>query len=506
MRNWLAALSILAPLAGHAKPDFTLTVLHTNDIHARVESSIVARKPYGGYAKMATLIKRYRATDPNPLVLNAGDTFQGTLYYNVYKGLADVHLMNLSGYQAMALGNHEFDDGPQGLAPFARNARFPLLSANLDFSREPLLRDLIKPSVILTVGGQRIGIIGLMTPDLAEISSPGPTITMKPLDAALRAEITKLTNQRVNKIVVVSHMGFAAETALAKRHPDVDIVVGGHSHTLLCNSQIEGFPAPAGTYPTLVGNTVVVQAWEWGKILGRIKVEFDAAGVVTGYRDNAVIVVDEKVPEDHAVAAAVDAFRKPIEQLQSQPVGMTEKGISRDPMSGETPMGNVIADAQLSYVAKQATVMAFMNAGGVRAPIEPGPITFGEIIAVQPFGNTLVVMDVTGAAIKAMLEVSAGKGMAVQVSNGVRYRISKNSPSGEKITQLSLNSTPIEMDKTYRIVVNNFMSRGGDGFTSLAEAKGYRLDTGFLDSDALIEYVKKNNPTEMGLQGRIIIE
>lgn len=498
MKIWTAFLAVLGAAVAQAQPAFTLTVLHTNDIHAHVEPTTIKGKTYGGYARVATLIKRYKASDPNPLVLNAGDTFQGTLYYNVYRGLADAHLMNLSGYQAMALGNHEFDDGPDGLLPFAKAVRFPILCANLDFSREPFLRNYVRPSLAMTVGGQRIGLIGLITPDLASISSPGPNLVLKDLDESLRNEIAKFKIQGINKIIVVSHIGYAEDIALAKRNPDIDIIVGGHSHTLLCQSGLIPIASPGGPYPTMVGNTAVVQAWEWGKVLGRIKVDFDATGTVTGVRDNRPILADDSIPDEPIVAGAVEAFRKPILNLANEVVGDTKNGLPRD--SGpEMRMGSVIADAMLAYTAKTGAKIAFMNRGGVRSAIEPGPITYGEIIAVQPFGNTLVVLDVTGQEILDMLTVGATKAGTVQVSAGFSYRIG----AGGVITAMSLNGTPISLSETYRVVTNNFMARGGDGFVSLANAKGYRIDTGLLDSEALIEYLKGHKPTDVELGGRI---
>lgn len=508
MLRWMSLPLLLVAASGWAQNrPFTLTLLHTNDIHGRVEPANVARQPFGGYARVATLVKRFRATDPNVLLLNAGDTFQGTLYFNVYKGLADAHLMNLTGYQAMALGNHEFDEGPELLAPFARAVRFPLLAANLDFSREPRLRDLIRPSTVLAIAGQRVGVIGLMTEDLPNIASPGPTVTMKPLDASLRTEVDRLTKAGVNKIIVLSHLGYQQDVALAKRFPNVDIIVGGHSHSYLGNLKIEGLPAPMGPYPTQVGDVLVVQAWEWAKLLGRIKLDFDASGKITRFWDAAPIPVDRRVTPDPVVQSAIEAFQKPIEALADEVVGNTTNGLDRDvSQSPEMPIGNVIADAQLAFVRQQGAKIGFMNRGGVRAAIDPGPITYGEIIAVQPFGNTLVVLDLTGAEIKAMLEVGAERGSFVQVSAGFSYTVKASNPVGQRVVAMTFEGRPIESAQTYRVVVNNFMAKGGDGFTSLANASGFRLDTGFLDVDALITYMKANNPAEMALQGRVKLQ
>ena len=161
----LALLLTMALLASAGAKPLTVTILHTDDLHGHVDPTKIGENMYGGYTRQATLMKQYSQSDVNPLILSGGDTFQGTLFYNLYKGLADVLFMNLQGYQAMAVGNHEFDDGPPALAAFARKANFPLLSANLDVSQEPLLKDLIKPYAVLMVDGEKVGVIGAVTPD-----------------------------------------------------------------------------------------------------------------------------------------------------------------------------------------------------------------------------------------------------------------------------------------------------------------------------------------------------
>lgn len=486
--------------------DFTMTLLHTNDVHSRIEPAIVSKKEYGGFARLATLVKMHRKLDVNPVLLHAGDAFQGTLYYNVYKGLADGALMNLVGYDAMTLGNHEFDDGPAGLAPFLRMVSFPVVNTNMDFSNEPLIGAFVKPEVILNVGKERVGIIGAMTTDLFSIASPGENISLKPLVSSLQSQIDSLTKRKINKIILLSHLGYDEDIAVAKQLNGVDVIIGGHSHSYLGSAEIPGFPKPMGPYPTKSGDTLIITAWEWAKLLGRLQVTFDKSGKITKYSGQP-IPVDETITEDRQVSAMIAAFRKPIEQLKSQVVGNTVNGIDRDFSKGfELPMGNVIADAQLAFTQKQKTVIALMNQGGVRAEIGPGPINYDELISVQPFGNTLVVLDLTGAEITAALEVGASKGSFIQVSKGFSYSVKKVGDKSFKVQSVKFNGVPLGQDTTYRVVLNNFMARGGDGFVSFQNAKGYRLDTGFSDLDAMIEYFKNNKPTEGTREGRITEE
>jgi 5'-nucleotidase/UDP-sugar diphosphatase len=483
---------VVCAAAGFA--DTTITVLHTNDLHARVEPTVIRAKAYGGYARQATLIQQYRKSDPNVILLNGGDTFQGTLYFNVYEGLADLAAMNAMAYDAMAVGNHEFDRGPKPLGTFAKNARFPLLAANLDVTDEPELKGHIHPYTIVQAGSERIGVVGAITPDLHDISSPGPNVKLKELVPAVQKAVDELQAQKIDKIIMVSHCGFGLEKSVAGMVRGLDMVVGGHSHTLLGDVSREGWPRGGGDYPTVVkgvdGNTVlVVQAWEWGKVLGRIKVTFDDKGAVKSWADASPVPVDETIAEDPFVKSLVEAFQKPIAKLRDERLAETKVNIERG-----QPMGSLIADSMLAATAKQNTVIALMNPGGVRAAIEAGPITYGQAIAVQPFGNTLVVLELTGTEIKAAIEQLAARDQLLWVSKGSSYRHSRSAPEGSKISDLVIAGSPVDPAKTYRVVVNNFMASGGDALYVLRDAKGFRYDTGVNDLDALIEYLKANNP------------
>jgi len=502
---WILAVLATASAALADRP-VTITFLHNNDLHSHIEPTIISRKPFGGYARIATLLKRFRAQDPNPIFLNGGDTCQGTLFYNVYEGMADVALLNAMGLDAMAAGNHEFDRGPKVFADFIKAATFPILSANVDAEADPDLKGLMKPSVVVTIGGEKLGIVGAMTPDLPEISSPGPNVKMKDLVSSLQAEVDKLTAEGVNKIVVVSHCGYGVERDYASKLRNVDIVIGGHSHTPLGTPELPGWPASRGPYPTVVKDATgrdvyVVQAWEWGKVLGRFKVDFDAKGEIVRFYDAAPIVVDETIPEDPVIASMVAAFKKPIAELQEQPIGNTANGISRDPIAGgERLMGNVLADAMLAATAGQGAVAAFTNSGGVRSSIEAGVITYGEAIAVAPFSNTLVILTLTGAELRAALEHGLTGGGLLLPSKGTSYKA-----QGGKITEAIIGGQPLDDTKTYKLCFNSFTASGGDGHNVLKNAPGARTDTGIVDIDALVDFIKKNTPLDPKPEGRIVV-
>jgi 5'-nucleotidase len=489
---------------GFAQRPLDLTILHNNDLHAHVESTFIEKRPYGGYARISTLVKRYRQSDKNVLLFNSGDTFQGTLYFNVYEGLADATWMNHIGYSAMVVGNHEFDKGPATLAQFLQNTTFPVLGANLDLSQEPSLKDLIKTSTIVKVGGQRVGVIGVVTEDTPDISSPGPTVKFLPYVAAIQREVAALESDGVNKIILLTHIGYQEDLALVPFLRGIDIVLGGHSHTPLGTPEISGWPKSRGNYPTLAkdsgGNGVpVLQAWEWGKVLGELKVRFDGRGRLTKWSAKP-IVVDDSIPEDTEALALVNALRNPLIALQGQVLGEATGTLDRAPIEGygDSAMSQVVADAMLSETKKAGAVVAFINAGGIRGSIEAGKITYGQAIGVQPFNNNLTLLDVTGAELQAALDQGAQTGGRLLPSEGTSYRLQSG-----KATEIVIAGMPLEPTETYRICLLGFTASGGDAHFVLKAAQGRRVDTGLLDIDCLIAYVKANSPIKPATKGRI---
>ncbi|MFK7600720.1 bifunctional metallophosphatase/5'-nucleotidase [Deinococcus sp. SM5_A1] len=510
------SLLLSAALLGTASAaPITITVLHTDDLHGHLDPTKIGEGTYGGYARQTTLVKKYAAEDPNPLVLSGGDTFQGTLFYNVYKGLADVLFMNYQGYQAMAVGNHEFDDGPAALAKFVDKANFPVLATNIDVSAEPLLKDRIKPYAILNVGGEKVGVIGAVTPDLPLISSPGDNVKMLDLMKSIQASADALKAQGINKVFLVSHLGYTLEQEVAAKVSGLDVIVGGHSHTLLGTFDNKDFPASEGPYPTVVNNpdgnkTLLVAAWEWGKVLGRLQVKFDDAGAVQSWEGNP-IPVSADVPEDDTAKRMVTTLTVPIAALRRQVVGNAPKGLngSREVVrKRESGMANVLADAALMAAKQAGAVLALVNGGGVRSSIDAGPITFDEAITVQPFGNSLTVLDLNGAQIRAALEHgvatwSENKGQFLHVSKGMSYTFDLSKPAGSRVTAVTLDGQPLDDARTYKVATNNFTAGGGDGFTMFKGAP--RLDTGTLDIDILVDYLNANPDITAEPEGRIVV-
>ena len=496
----MIALALLSAGISSAQKPAVVTILHTNDLHAHPEATSIARIPYGGYARQATLIRKFKSQDPNPILLNAGDTFQGTLYFNAYGGLADLAFMNQVGYNAACVGNHEFDNGPKQLGQFASLANFPVLAANLDLAAEPALKDMIGSTAVVKVNDIEVGIVGAVTPDLPNISSSGPTVKMRDLVSSVQAGVDELTKRGINKIVLLTHIGYNEDQQLAAQVKGVDVIVGGHSHSPLGTPALPGWPAPKGPYPTIIkgpsGDPVyIVQGYEWGKVLGRLKVHFDAAGKVERVSDAGPIVIDESIPEEPIVKSMLAAFRKPIDALSNQPLGSASAEVVR---TGGNPMANVITDAMVEAAKKWSPQLALMNAGGVRGNFDAGEITYGEAISVQPFGNTLVVQEMTGAELKAVLEEGVPAkdktGGMFYPSAGSSYTVDFNKPVGARVLDVIINGQPLDPNGSYTVVVNNFSVGGGDSHFILRDLKGKRTETGLVDLEILIAYIKAHSP------------
>ncbi|KQT84014.1 bifunctional metallophosphatase/5'-nucleotidase [Aurantimonas sp. Leaf443] len=510
-----AALALSSAGAAPALADFKLTILHTNDIHSRAEpinkydstcsaKEIEEKACFGGYARVVAAIAAKRATVENPLVLDAGDQFQGSLFYNQYKGAAAAEFMKAAGYEAMAVGNHEFDDGPKVLEPFVAMLPFPVLMANADTTREPELHKSVLPSTVVEKGGERIGIIGLTPQDNPEIASPGPTIDFLDPIPAVKAEVERLTKDEVTKIVLLSHSGYEIDKRIAAAVDGIDVIVGGHTHTLLSNTD----KAASGAYPTLVrspdGTEVpIVQAYAYSKYLGQLDLVFDNKGRVTSAKGEPILL-DSNVPEDAAMKARVAELGKPLEEIRAKVVASTTAPIdgSRETCRvRECEMGDLVADAMLDRVKDQGVTIAYANGGGLRASIDAGEVTMGEVLTVLPFQNTLATFELKGADLKAALENGVGSveelaGRFPQVA-GLKFTWDPRKPKGERIVSVEVKEgsafVPLDPEKVYLVVSNNYMRGGGDGYKVFAEKGMKAYDYGPSLEETVADYLGKAN-------------
>lgn len=520
--------------AAYADP-FTLTIFHTNDLHGRTDQ----------YPQLVTALEQARAEYGEGLLLDAGDLYSGTLYFNEFKGLDALEFMNLMGYDALVPGNHEFDlgdpeEGHQALAALFEAAEFPIVGANLDFSASPEFADLLGESisatpmpghlydgVVLEQGGERIGVFGLSTQASETVSSPG-AVTISDYRAAANAMVEAFTAQGVNKIVALTHLGYDSDPSvgndllLAQHVEGVDVIIGGHSHTRLESPVIVdandlGEPKVA---PTVIG-----QAGEYGQYLGVMQVIFDDEGVVTAATGELLAAEDFEANTE--AAAMLEPFTARIEEVRDAQIGVALPQALPNPRHGngdtlsvradETALGNLIADGQLAAARRvnPDTVLALQNGGGVREPLAAGEVTVGELIAVQPFGNRLTLMDVTGAELWETFEIALASapeesGAFLQTSQGTEVVYDSREPAGERLVSLKVTQdgelVDIDPDATYVIATNNFTAAGGDNHTALEAA--FEDDrshiVGNTDWEMLRDYLVAQKDIAPQVEGRIV--
>jgi len=510
------ALTLCAGFSSVAHADFTLNILHINDFHSRFDpiskydadcnaEDDAAGECFGGIARLKTIIddtrSAYETDGANTLLLSAGDNFQGSLYYTTYKSKVVSDFFNQMGFDVVATGNHEFDDGPVEFMKFIEAAEFPIIGGNFDVTRDENLAGKIKGSIVVEVGGEKIGIIGATTEDTPDIASPGDDVEFTDIIQYVRGASEALDAAGVNKIIVLSHIGYTVDMNLAAALPLVDVIVGGHSHTLLSNTDENA----AGPYPTMVTNpegieVPVVQANQYGKHLGDIAITWDDNGVVTK-AEGEPYLIDASVTGDDDFKGQLAELAAPIAEAMNVVIGTTTAPIegSRDVCRAmECSMGNLVAEAMLDRASGQGATIAIQNGGGLRASIDDGEITMGEIVTVLPFSNTLATVQISGADVIEALEngvsdVENGAGRFPQIA-GLKYTATLTNAAGERISDVMVGSgdsfAPIDESATYTIVTNNYMRGGGDGYGTFASGDN-PYDFGPPLEQVLADYIAK---------------
>lgn len=529
LRFSLMTASVVALSAGAALADYQLNILHINDLHSRIEpinkfdstcsaAETEKKECFGGIARVKGAIDARRAElgpNANILVLDAGDQFQGSLFYTQYKSGPVAEFMNGIGFDAMAIGNHEFDDGPAELLKFINAAKFPIISGNTKIADGSELKDKFKGYVIKDMGGQKVGVVSVLATDTGETSSPGDKVSFEDEVTYLKGAVKELQDQGVNKIVLLSHVGYVRDQEIAREVDGIDVIVGGHSHTLLSSTD----PKAAGPYPTLVKNpsgvdVPIVTAYAYSKYLGDLSVTFDDNGVVKS-ATGAPKLLDAAVAQDEGFNKRVAELAAPLEEMKKKEIGVSEAAIdgSREVCRvKECSMGNLVADALLDRVKDQGITIAIQNGGGLRASIDAGPVTMGEVLTVLPFQNSIATFQIKGADLQAALEngasqIEEGAGRFVQAS-GLKYTFDRSKPAGSRIVSVEVkegdNFVKLDPEKTYGVVTNNYTRTGGDGFKTFATKAINPYDFGPSLEDAVAAYIGAHSPYKPYTDGRIV--
>jgi 5'-nucleotidase/UDP-sugar diphosphatase len=380
------------------------------------------------------------AAGENVIVLDAGDQYQGSLFFTTYDGAAAGEFMEAIGFDAMALGNHEFNNGPEGMIPLLDAGHASRSSPATSTSAViPRSNGRVGDTLILDVNGVQVGIVSALSPDTQEISSPGDTVVFMPEIAAMQADVDALTAEGVDIIIGLTHVGLPADIRIAEAVTGLDVIVGGHSHTYLsATTRTVTGPIPPGS-PTPMALVPIVQAGAYLEIPRPSRSDLRRCGQC-GLCRGDTMVLDASVTPDEAIAARVAELAGPIEEAMGELVGETTEFIEGDRSvcrAMECPMGNLVADAMLERVADQGIQIAIQNGGGLRASIDSGEVTMGEVFTVLPFQNTLATFQLTGAGVMEALEngvsqVEEGAGRFPQVA-GLRYTWDPAAEPGSRI-------------------------------------------------------------------------
>lgn len=490
--------------------DYELVIAHTNDVHGRAISGDGM-----GYARIATVIDQLKgdSANKNVIYLDAGDTFHGTNFATLEKGESIGKILDKMGLVATTTGNHDFNYGKERIKELDEKHSFDVLAANVKDAEGNYY---LKPFIVEEIDGVKVGILGLASPETIYKTNPNNVsgLTFEEPGKAVKEAVADLKKEGAEYIIVLSHLG-DDETTKASERSDaaavegVNLIIDGHSHTLLKEKKmVNGIP--------------VVSTGEYGKNLGIVKIDFD------DFKKGVDPVTYELITKEQAMGtkdaegkivggiAEKKEIAEYINEIKEQQKAITEVKIGKSDVqldgqreqvrTGETNLSDLITDAM---VWKSGSDMALTNGGGIRASIKPGDITVGDVITVLPFGNYVVTKEMTGADIKAALEhgfkdTPNAAGSQAQIG-GITVNVDTTKPAGERVSNIRFrNGKKFDMNRKYVVATNDFMAVGGDGYSMF---KGKREVANFPGLDeVVIEYIQKKGITTKKADGRVKVK
>ncbi|KAK9711182.1 5prime-nucleotidase, C-terminal domain [Popillia japonica] len=501
-----------------------LSIIHLNDFHARFEETNLDsgickedEECIGGFSRVYTAVRELLNERPNAIFLNAGDNYQGTLWYNLFRWNVTQLFLNMLPTDALTLGNHEFDHGIE--------------VANIDDSLEPTMQGLYEKSTIIERDGRKIGIVGVM---LSTTNLIAATENLRFLDesASVNAEARRLLDEEgVFTVIVLSHSGYDVDQRIAANATSgISVIVGAHSHTLLYT----GTPplgSAYGEYPTVVYNpsnerVLIVQASAYTKYLGNLSVEYDGNGKLITWDGNP-IYLDQSVPQDPYINELLEPYRLVVEEVGNTPLGTSKVHLNQTNCRySECNLGNFMTDAMVAYYANNSTedtwtkaAIGMVNAGGIRTSIGAGVITYNDLATSSPFGNTVDYAEIQGKDLKDLIETAASPYSSSRVTadvnllqvSGIRFIIDLSRPLGSRVVSLKVRChkckvpaySDIDLEAYYPIAVLSFLLTGGDGFSAFANVINH--EEGPIDTDVYTAYIEQQSPVIAGLDERIQI-
>lgn len=470
---------------------------------------------YGGYARIKTKVNELRKKNPDNLWLNAGDEFQGTLYYSFYGGEKIAQTINDLKFDAMTLGNHEWDGGDDNLGRFLKNLTFPIVSCNVKSTQKDL-NETIKNYHIFEK--YDLAVIGATTETTPSIANVGKGTTFLDPIPEIQKTIYEIRNTtKVKRIVALTHLGYDVDQKLAQQTEGLSLIIGGHSHSLLGDME-----KAEGKYPTIVtdlsGREVfVVTAFRWGEYIGSIDLIFDKDGRALSYH-GAPIHMDNRTALEPSLQRNITAWRGPFEKYSAEVIGSTKNVLDQSScQKGDCLLGQVIADAMFDYRKKQNNAtdgrpdFAFINAGGIRATIDQGSITRGQVLTSFPFGNAITQLQYSGADLRKVLESCVSRmsqfnqkktSSWFQVSSNIAIAHNPAQKEGSRLVNVTIGGKPLDDSAKYNLVTVDFLAGGGDNLLKPGAKDFVTLDT--LDQ-VLVSYIREHSPLQNALDKRVFV-
>jgi len=484
-----------------------VTILHTNDFHMYLLGGTDAnKKPIGGSARIYTVVQQERAYNPDrTLLVDAGDAIGGGPPIGAFfYGKDVIEVYNAMGYNYATFGNHEFDWGKDLLAQRVSEAKYTYICSNI-IDTKTNSTFMSKPYDIKPFGFVKLGIFGLTTPQLPILVNPNGLQGLEILDPVNTAtNMVSTLKDNSNFIVLLSHLGYTGtdyytgslgDKELAAKVSGINLIIGGHSHTVL-------------NKPDVVNGTYIVQTGSYGNNLGDVKIYFEttanSARVVK--IDYKLVPITGDIQEDPTIASIIKPYNDEITKKMSEVIGEALVDLDQSKIRlEETNLGDFIADWMRETAKADITIT---NGGGIRASIPKGPISVGTIYTVLPFNNLILLLELKGSDILAALEngfsqYEAKAGRFPQIS-GIRVKVNLKNPPGKRVVEVTLtDGTPLDPNKVYKVATNDFMAAGGDGYTAFKNALSVKIVTGNYMRDDLVSYIKANPKVYKEVDGRI---
>jgi 5'-nucleotidase/UDP-sugar diphosphatase len=425
------------------------------------------------------------------LLFDGGDVFKGTPLGDFTKGQSTVDFYKRAGYDAVAVGNHDFDFGWEVLRAMVDSSGLPWFAANLHVAGTDTQPPWLSSGRVFERGGIKIGVFGLITKYLRGMvrdSLIGP-LDVLPYYEVARNEIVELRRQGAEVIVALDHIGYSHDRYLADSVPGIDAIIGAHSHS--------GIRPP---YESARNHTVIQQAYSKLSTVGVLDLAIDSATrTVVGYEGRLIDLMGEAVPMDMSYLAWLDSVRAKAEKGFDETLGVSRRELTRGG-SEETPAGNLITDAMREYFNAD---IAVHNSAGIRANIPAGVVTYRTVYNVDIFGNTAVTGLYTGAQVREMLEVSINGHHAIFQLSGVKMVYTKQKPIGQRVLSITVNGQPLDTVKVYKVVTNSYLAAGSGEYGIFT--RGQDLEDSFLPlRDVMAAYIKRHSPVDARIEGRIV--